>query len=140
MKWIETAGDTMAKEDRIELFCQAILKGQSQRQAYYTAYPAARNWKDSTVDSKASGFAKNDKVLARLEALRKEMEEENRIEKNDILAHLGRIGFADVDCGNIRPGEKIKALELMAKLLGYDQNNSTGQELGVVVIPDVQGK
>lgn len=128
----------MAKEDRIELFCQAILKGQSQRQAYYTAYPASKKWKDSTVDSKASVFAKNDKVLARLGKLREELAEENRIEKNDIITNLSKIGFAEVDCEHIRPGEKIKALEIMAKLLGYDQNSTGSRELGVVVIPDVQ--
>ena len=120
----------MAKADRIELFCQEILKGSSQRQAYYVAYPSSRDWKDSTVDSKASNFARDDKVLARLQELRRRLEEENRISKNDIISQLGSIGFCDIDEEYIKPADKIKALELIAKLMGYDKpeiENAHGQ-------------
>lgn len=128
----------MAKADRVELFCQEILKGSSQRQAYYVAYPSSRGWKDSTVDSKASYFARDDKVLARLQELRDQMEEDNRISKNDIITHLSKIGLSDIDAGSIKPSDKIKALELMAKMLGYDQAESKEIVTGVVMIPDVK--
>lgn len=114
----------MAKADRIELFCQEILKGKSQRQAYYVAYPSSRNWKDNTVDSKASNFVRDDKVSARLQELRHQMEEENRISKNDIISQLGSIGLCDIDIDTIKPADKIKALELIAKLMGYDKPDS----------------
>lgn len=49
-----------------EKFAQCLANGMSQRKAYRAAYPSSLKWKDSTVDSKASKLAKNDKVLARL--------------------------------------------------------------------------
>ena len=51
---------------RHEKFAQGIASGLSQRKAYRAAFPNANNWKDETVDSKASTLAKNEKVLARL--------------------------------------------------------------------------
>lgn len=54
---------------RHEKFAQGIASGLSQRKAYRAAFPNANNWKDETVDSKASTLAKNEKVLARLREL-----------------------------------------------------------------------
>lgn len=54
---------------RHEKFAQGIASGLSQRKAYRAAFPNANNWKDETVDSKASHLAKDDKVLARLREL-----------------------------------------------------------------------
>lgn len=119
----------MAKADRIELFCQEILKGSSQRQAYYVAYPSSRNWKEASVDSHASRFAKESKVLERLQELRRQAEEENKISRNDIIAQLSTIGFSDIDPENVRPTDKIKALEVIAKLLGYDRQNNDNKDI-----------
>lgn len=54
---------------RHEKFAQGIASGLSQRKAYRAAFPNANNWKDETVDSKASTLAKNEKVLERLREL-----------------------------------------------------------------------
>ena len=54
-----------------ELFVQELAKGKSQRQAYFEAYPKSKNWKVETVDAQASKLANNNKVLIRLEELRK---------------------------------------------------------------------
>ena len=78
----------MAKADRVELFCQEIIHGKSQRQAYYTAYPNSRKWKPETVDCKASVLANDDKVLARLAELRRQAEANNQISRDDILREL----------------------------------------------------
>lgn len=109
------------REQRIETFCNELFKTNNQRRAYRAAYPSSIHWKDSTVDSKASEFAKNDKVLERLAELRKEAAEENRISRNDLIAQLKNIGFADIELENIKPADKIKAIELIAKMLGFDK-------------------
>ena len=111
----------MALIDRIETFCNELIKTNNQRKAYRAAYPSSVKWKDATVDSKASVFAKTDKVLERLAELRKEMAEENQIDRTEILEQLKTIGFADIDLENIRTTDKIKALEIMAKMLGFDR-------------------
>lgn len=54
---------------RHEKFAQGIASGKSQRNAYRAAFPNSMNWKDETVDSKASALAKTDKVLERVKEL-----------------------------------------------------------------------
>lgn len=57
------------KNVRHETFAQGMAAGLSQRKAYRAAYPSSKNWKDETVDSKASALMKNGKVLARYNEL-----------------------------------------------------------------------
>ena len=114
----------MALAGRIEVFCNEYIKTNNQRKSYRVAYPSSVKWKDSTVDSKASAFAKSDKVQARLEEMRKELEKDNKINRNDIIEQLKSIGFADIPIESIKPSDKIKALELMARMLGLDKEGS----------------
>ena len=150
----------MAKADRVELFCQEIIHGKSQRQAYYTAYPNSRKWKPETVDCKASVLANDDKVLARLAELRRQAEANNQISRDDILRELKNIGFAkitdyaeikgplvsvkptdsipaekigvisSIEQGNfgikVKLNDKLKALEMLIKILGYDRPDENG--------------
>ena len=53
----------------LKTFAQELAKGVSQRKAYRVAFPNSKNWKDSTVDSRACDLAKNSKVLARVKEL-----------------------------------------------------------------------
>lgn len=111
----------MAKADRIETFCNEIMNGKSQRQAYYAAYPSSRKWQDYVVDNKASELANSGEVLVRLQELRKQAEKDNQISRNDIINQLKVLGFADIEEDRLKPSDKIKALELMARMLGYDR-------------------
>lgn len=52
-----------------EKFVQGIVSGLSQRQAYLQAYPASRNWKETTVDNNAYKLMKNNEVLTRYNEL-----------------------------------------------------------------------
>lgn len=117
----------MAKFDRIEIFCNEIMSGKSQRQAYHAAYPSSLKWKETTVDSKASTFMKNGKVSERLKELRAERAKENEITQNELIEQLKSIGFADINSENLRVSDKIKALELMARMLGLDRPVDFGE-------------
>lgn len=55
-----------------EMFVQGIISGLSQRQAYRQAFPNSQKWKDSAVDSNASGLLQNTKVLQRYRELLKQ--------------------------------------------------------------------
>lgn len=57
------------KNPRHERFVQQLIAGESQYAAYLAAYPAAKSWKRSTVDSKASNLFKEGKVQARYQEL-----------------------------------------------------------------------
>lgn len=116
----------MAKGSRLnarqEQFAQELAKGTTQRQAYLIAYPNARKWKPETVDSRASDLANDPKVFARLEELRREIERKNGISREAIIDQLKALGFANIPVKNLRALDKIKALEVMVRILGYDKS------------------
>ena len=55
-----------AKEEK---YVQGLVAGLSQRQAYLKAYPNSKEWKDRTVDSRASELLKKSNVLGRYNEL-----------------------------------------------------------------------
>lgn len=57
-----------------EAFAQAVANGKSLADAFREAYPRSQHWKPESVWSKASDLMKHVKVLARVEALRAELE------------------------------------------------------------------
>lgn len=63
--------------DKQEKYIQGLLSGLSQRKAYREAYPRSRNWKDATVDKRASELFKNREVLGRYTSLKKKQEKEH---------------------------------------------------------------
>lgn len=54
-----------------ELYCQARMRGLSQRQAYLEAFPNSRKWKDATVDKRASELEARREVSGRLRELKR---------------------------------------------------------------------
>lgn len=57
-----------------EKFVEEIAKGKTQRQAYLVAYPNSKNYKENTIDSRASVLMKNKKVVKRLNELKQSTE------------------------------------------------------------------
>ena len=55
-----------------EKYVQGLVAGLSQRQAYREAYPNSIDWKDRTVDSRASELLKKSNVLGRYNELMEE--------------------------------------------------------------------
>lgn len=102
------------KNVRHEKFVQCIANGYSQRKAYRAAFPKSENWKDETVDSKASVLAKNDKVLERLRELAEETSKKaimNATERKEWLTKVIRN-----QCEETK--DKLKAVDLLNKMEG----------------------
>ena len=55
-----------------EKYVQGLVAGLSQRKAYREAYPSSKDWKDRTVDSRASELFKKSNVLGRYNELMEE--------------------------------------------------------------------
>lgn len=119
--------------ERQEKFAQAIMQGKTQRQAYYEAYEKSKKWKPEVVDSKASTMMKNEKVSERLNFLRNETAIENKITRNDLIDQLRVIGFANINIDDIKPNDKIKAIAVMAELMGYDKPDT---EINITITPE----
>jgi phage terminase small subunit len=93
-----------------ELFCQELMKGKSQRQAYLAAYPRSQKWKPESVDREASILKKKPKVSQRIEELREEQLDDVSKIRNTIIdtyetilkANIGDYYTTDIDeQGNI---------------------------------------
>lgn len=79
-----------------ELFCQELMKGKSQRQAYLSAYPRSQKWKATSVDRKAHDLVKNVKVSARLKELREEQQDDVSRIREKIIDTYETILKADI--------------------------------------------
>lgn len=106
---------------RQEQFVQELAKGTTQRQAYLLAYPNSKKWKPETVDSKSSILANSGKVLARLEELQREIEERNSVSRDVVIEQLKKLGFTEIPARNVRASDKLKALEIIVRIMGYDK-------------------
>lgn len=114
-----------------ELYCQARLRGLTQRAAYREAYPSSGKWKDSAVDSAASRLEANSKVSARLAALNDETAKDAKISRKKLLARLDKlagkagdtVSYVDDD-GNerIRPAYAEVVIKATRELLPYAQD------------------
>lgn len=103
------------KLDRVEIFAQAIVAGESQSDAYIKAHPAAKKWKKESVHTEAYDMLRDEKVVARLAELRKKSEAENEWSRNKSIQVLINIALnAKLD------GDKIKAVDKLNVMLGYN--------------------
>ena len=103
-----------------EDFLQGLARGYSQRQAYINAYPHAANWKPAVVDVRASELFRQSKIQVRWRELQMDAQIASSITRDAILSELRKIGFADIDLRRLKPADKLRALELIARITGCD--------------------
>lgn len=103
-----------------EKYLQGLMQGMSQREAFLFAYPERRHWKPNVIDTKASEMLKRGEIKVRYDELKKEASDANAINRDSILSRLKDFANAPLDYDKIRPADQIRALELMAKILGID--------------------
>lgn len=77
-----------------ELYCQARMRGLTQRAAYREAYPRSVNWKDSSVDCNAAKLEAGAKVSQRLADLTAEAAKAARITREGLLQRLDGLAAA----------------------------------------------
>lgn len=106
---------------RQEQFVQELAKGTTQRQAYLLAYPGAKKWKPETVDKRASRLAGSSQVCGRLEEIQREIERKNSVTREAVIKQLKTLGFAEILPKYVRASDKLKALEILVRILGYDK-------------------
>lgn len=105
-----------------EAFLDGLICGKSQRQAYIDAYPESANWKKESVDSVSSRLLNdNVKVLSRYREKQEEARTAAAISRDAIIQQLKDIGFTEIEADRVSVKDKIKALELLVKILGYEQ-------------------
>ncbi|QSE76326.1 terminase [Lactococcus taiwanensis] len=98
---------------RHEKFVQCLISGMSQRKAYREAIKQSKNWKDETVDSKASNLFKNDKVRARYKELQEEAQDAAIMTRKERMVTLSEIAK-----NAEKEADMIKAIDTLNKMDG----------------------
>ena len=106
--------------ERVEVFAGALAVGESQAAAFRKMHPRSKNWKDETVHSKASSWAKLGKVQERVKALQEGNAEKaakvNRVTLEMVSAmHMNAYSIAKEDR---QPAAMTSAAQNLAKLNG----------------------
>lgn len=79
-----------------ELFCLAMLAGQSQSDAYRLAYKPSQRLKPKDIHERSSRLAKNSKVIARLAEMRAPVIQKAQLSREKWLEHIAHIIESDV--------------------------------------------
>lgn len=121
-----------------EDYAQARAAGDSQRIAYRKAYPRSQNWKDTTVDKRASELERNNReVLGRYQELKEAAANAaggcvmTRNEKRILLAEMARNP-------EYSPADRQRAIDLDNKMEDeYTNNVKVDGAIPIVIVDDV---
>lgn len=112
--------NNMALTPKQEKFCQGVVQGMSQADAYRAAYNA-EGMKPETIQQNASRLIKSSKIAARVEELRAPVVEECRLTLRNHLDTLEQLRDVAKDSGTIAAA--VRAEELRGKASGlYTEN------------------
>lgn len=105
-----------------EQFVQNIIQGMSQADAYRSAYPKQK-MSDKTVWEAASRLMKNDKVIARINELRKELAKPSIKTAQERMEWLSQI----MDSKDETTADKLKASDQLNKMEGLYIQKVSGE-------------
>lgn len=100
--------------DKQKIFVFEYLIDQNATQAAIRA-----GYSKKTAYSQGQRLLKNVEIQKLLAKHQSERAEKCGVTFDNVIDELKKLGFADIDSENIRPNDKIKALECMSKLLGF---------------------
>ena len=112
---------------RQEAFCQAYIELGCAKDAYLSAYPAAKDWASQSVHVAASKLISITKISLRISELKAELAAENKITLQSILDELMQSANRSRISGKER--EVVNALSAISKILGLDKIAKENQEL-----------
>jgi phage terminase small subunit len=100
-----------------EAFCLAYIETGNASEAYRKSYDA-ENMKSETIHKRASELLDNGEVAGRVEELRKEAAERNKITVDDLIKELQEAREAALGAANPQSAAAVAATMGKAKLLG----------------------
>ena len=123
-----------------EKFCQEFKKCGNQTEAYKKAY-GCKGWKPETITKRASELMQNGDISGRIAELQEKIEKKNILSSQQLQEELTRYildereeecivtegvgkGYSKSRLMNkkVAPKDKLKAIELLAKIAGYDNS------------------
>lgn len=128
----------MALTPKKNKFAEEFIKCGNQSEAYRRAYNC-KNWKPESITQKASELMKDVDVLSRVKELQEKTEKKNILSAQQLQEELTRyiLDEKEEECivtegigegcsqarkisKKVQPKDKLKAIELLCKLAGYN--------------------
>lgn len=103
--------------DKQKKFCEEYLLDMNATQAAIRA-----GYSEKTAYSIGNENLKKPEIKNYIEERQKDLQEASGITKEAVIEQLKKYGLAVIDEKDIRPRDAIKALEIIAKLMGYDDD------------------
>lgn len=112
-------------KDNQKIFADEYLIDRNATRAYKAAYPGVKT--DNSAAVSGNRLLRNDKVAEYIKEKMDEKTERTEVKGADVIRELATIGFAKTTSVNefeIKTSDKIKALELIARILGMFTDKS----------------
>lgn len=111
--------------DNQKIFADEYLIDRNATRAYKAAYPEVKT--DNSAAVSGNRLLRNDKVAEYIKEKLDEKTERTEVKGYDVIRELATIGFAKTTSVNgfeIKTSDKLKALELIARILGMFTDKS----------------
>lgn len=111
--------------DNQKIFADEYLIDRNATRAYKAAYPEVKT--DNSAAVSGNRLLRNDKVAEYIKEKMDEKTERTKVKGDDVIRELATIGFAKTTSVNgfeIKTSDKLKALELIARILGMFTDKS----------------
>lgn len=104
-----------------ELFAEEYLTDLNATQAAIRA-----GYSKKTANEQGARLLANVSIQKYIKEQLKIRQERNKITQDMIIDELRKLGFAEIDADSLKPADKLKALELIARMLGLDKPKENG--------------
>lgn len=115
-----------------ETFCQCIIRGYTQADAYREAIPSSKNWADTTLWPKASRMASRPRVAARLQQLRDASARAAVFTLADHLRNLETISLGALKAGDYNAAARAEEARGRASGFYIQKTEVTGKNGGPI--------
>ena len=103
-----------------EMFVQKWHELDNKSEAYRLAFPAAKRWKEATVNSRASELSKDSKILGRYNELQEQTSKRHGITVDSLLKELNEIKEVAMSLEIPQCSAAVSSVMSKAKLTGHD--------------------
>lgn len=118
---------------RHEKYAQGLANGLTQRNAYRAAFPNSENWKDATVDKRASELYQTGEILGRYKELCAQATSKAILTATQRKEWLTEVILSDAE----ETRDKLKAVDILNRMEGeYIDKVVADVDISPVVIKD----
>lgn len=121
-----------------EIFAKGLFQGLTPCEAYLSAFPEEKKISKKALTARAYRFARRPEIKARVRELEEEAKRNTVVTLEQFIIELQTIALNKVDLSRMKVLDKLRALELLAKVLNFssvaaEQQNDVPTTLELMV-------